>query len=306
VSKQPSAPGHGHVSTRFARPIGFVRDLPIWTKLGLIMIVPTIATIVVGTAGLLDQVEQASGAERARSLTVLSGDAGALVHSLQEERMQAIKLLYSPSSVLETQKAQYSEVQKKTEAAKTKYGLSRSTIAEVPTNLRTLLDGIQVQLGQLEALRAQVVSLTQIPLSIAERRYRVLITDLLEIRDLSPRLTGDTTLTDRMRAAASVATAKEFMSQERAIILEALAANDFPPAARSNYLAARQGPGPGAHEFPRGGHTRPGRAVRTYGHRSAAARRASLRGLARELRPGLSPTDGARCRRVGQVDGRSR
>jgi signal transduction histidine kinase len=241
VSKQPSAPGHGHVSTRFARPIGFVRDLPIWTKLGLIMIVPTIATIVVGTAGLLDQVEQASGAERARSLTVLSGDAGALVHSLQEERMQAIKLLYSPSSVLETQKSQYANQQKVTDTAKTKYGLSRSTIAEVPPNLRTLLDGIQVQLGQLDSLRGQVTALTQIPLSIAERRYRVLITDLLEIRDLSAQLTGDTTLTDRMRAAASVATAKEFMSQERAIILEALAANDLPPAARSNYLAARQG-----------------------------------------------------------------
>ena len=91
VSKQPSAPGA--VSSRFARPIGWVRDLPIWTKLGLIMIVPTIATIVVGTAGLLEQVEQASGAERARSLTVLSGDAGALVHQLQDERARAIQLL---------------------------------------------------------------------------------------------------------------------------------------------------------------------------------------------------------------------
>ncbi len=243
MSKQPSGPGH--ISSRFARPIGFIRDLPIWTKLGLIMIVPTIATIVVGTAGLLDQVDQASGAERARSLTVLSGDAGALVHSLQEERTQAIKLLYiqpgSDAAVLETQKSAYANQQKVTETAEAKYVLSRSTIAEVPPNLRTLLDGIQAELGQLGALRAQVTALTQIPLSIAEKRYRVLITDLLEIRDLSAQLTGDTTLTDRMRAAASVATAKEFMSQERAIILEALAADDLPPAARSNYLAARQG-----------------------------------------------------------------
>ena len=94
MSNQPSAPGAA--SSRFARPIGFVRDLPIWTKLGLIMIVPTIATIVVGTAGLLDQVDQASGAERARLLTVLSGEAGALVQALQDERTSAIQLLYSP------------------------------------------------------------------------------------------------------------------------------------------------------------------------------------------------------------------
>jgi signal transduction histidine kinase len=243
VSKQPSAPGT--MASRFARPIGFVRDLPIWTKLGLIMIVPTIATIVVGTAGLLDQVDQASGAERARSLTVLSGDAGVLVHGLQEERTQAIKLLYlrpdEKQEIVDTQKATYANQQKVTEAAKAKYLLSRSTIAEVPPNLRTLLDGIAVQLTQLDALRGQVTALTQIPLSIAEKRYRVLITDLLEIRDLSAQLTGDTTLTDRMRAAASVATAKEFMSQERALILEALAAGDLPPAARSNYLAVRQG-----------------------------------------------------------------
>ncbi len=74
MSKRPK---HGDGSCRvFAGRPGSLRDLPIWTKLGLIMIVPTIATIVVGTAGLLDQVEQASDAERARSLTVLSGEAG--------------------------------------------------------------------------------------------------------------------------------------------------------------------------------------------------------------------------------------
>jgi signal transduction histidine kinase len=239
VSKQPSAPGAK--SSLFARPIGFVRDLPIWTKLGLIMIVPTIATIVVGTAGLLDQVEQASGAERARLLTVLSGEAGALVHSLQDERTTAIQLLYSPPASLEARKTAYTAQQAKTEAAKARYLLNRTTIAEVPPNLRTLLDSIQAQLGQLQTLRGQVTELNKVPLSIAERRYRVLISDLLEIRDLSAQLTGDTTLTDRMRAAASVATAKEFMSQERAIILAALATGEFPPAARSNYLAALQG-----------------------------------------------------------------
>jgi hypothetical protein len=53
------------------------------------MIVPTIATIVVGTVGLLDQVEQANNAERARTLAVLSGEAGNLVHQLQDERAAA-------------------------------------------------------------------------------------------------------------------------------------------------------------------------------------------------------------------------
>ena len=61
MSTQPSAPGK--VPSGLSRPVGWLRDLPIWTKLGLIMIVPTIATIVVGTAGLLNQVEEANNAE---------------------------------------------------------------------------------------------------------------------------------------------------------------------------------------------------------------------------------------------------
>src|SRR5215831_9043335 len=93
VSKQPGAPGRA--TSRVSRPVGWIRDLPIWTKLGLIMIVPTLATIVVGTAGLLSQVQQASLVERARSLTVLAGDADELVDQLQSERAFAVQLLQS-------------------------------------------------------------------------------------------------------------------------------------------------------------------------------------------------------------------
>jgi len=40
---------------------------------------------------------------------------------------------------------------------------------------------------------------------VAESRYQVLISDLLSIRDLSAQLTGDPTLTDRMRATSEIA-----------------------------------------------------------------------------------------------------
>jgi signal transduction histidine kinase len=239
VSKQPSAPGM--VSTRFARPMGFVRDLPIWTKLGLIMIVPTIATIVVGTAGLLDQVDKASGAERARSLTVLSGDAGALVHGLQDERAIAVQLLTAPQPSVAPLKDVYAKQQTKTDASYTKYRTSRATIADVPDNLLGLLGDIEAQLGELPVMRGQVNDLNKMPLTVAEDRYQVLISDLLQIRDLSAQLTGDSTLTDRMRAAASVATAKEFISQERSIILIALAADDLSSADHDEYIGAVTG-----------------------------------------------------------------
>jgi len=81
VSKRPK-PANA-VMSRLRRPAGRLRDLPIWSKLGLIMLVPTLATIIVGVSGLVEQIDEASNADRARTLSVLSQNAGALVDSLQ-------------------------------------------------------------------------------------------------------------------------------------------------------------------------------------------------------------------------------
>ena len=77
--------------SRLRRPVGRLRDLPIWSKLGLIMIVPTIATIVVGISGLVDHIDEANNADRARTLAVLSGRRRcASSHQLQNERAYAV------------------------------------------------------------------------------------------------------------------------------------------------------------------------------------------------------------------------
>ena len=72
--------------SRLRKPVGRLRDLPIWSKLGLIMIVPTIATIVVGTAGLIENISAANAADRTRGLSRLSSDAASVIHELQNER----------------------------------------------------------------------------------------------------------------------------------------------------------------------------------------------------------------------------
>src|SRR5688500_553453 len=87
VSKRPK-PANG-VMSRLRRPAGRLRDLPIWSKLGLIMLVPTLATIIVGVSGLVDHIEEASNAEQARTLAVLSQASGGLVDQLQDERAYA-------------------------------------------------------------------------------------------------------------------------------------------------------------------------------------------------------------------------
>ena len=91
MSKRPKTANA--VMSRLRRPAGRLRDLPIWSKLGLIMLVPTLATIIVGVSGLVDHIDEASNAERARTLAVLSEAAGGLVDHLQNERAYGVMIM---------------------------------------------------------------------------------------------------------------------------------------------------------------------------------------------------------------------
>ena len=52
----------------------------------------------------------------------------------------------------------------------------------------------------------------KLKLTEAAQTYEGLIDDLLDMRDSATQLAGDTDLSDRMRAAAAVARAKEYLS----------------------------------------------------------------------------------------------
>ena len=206
MSTQPSAPGRA--SSRFSRPVGYVRDLPIWTKLGLIMIVPTLATIIVGTVGSARPGragEQRRPGPRARR---------ALRRRRQPRPLRCRTSGPSSSScsarrrrTTERLKAEYATRQQQTDTANGRYRLSRSTLADIPDNLRALLDRIETQLGELPVLRSQVERPSprcRCPPPSASTGCSS--PTCSSIPDLSAQLTGDTTLTDRMRAAAAVAT----------------------------------------------------------------------------------------------------
>ena len=91
MSKRPKTAGS--FLSRLRRPASRLRDMPIWSKLGLIMIVPTIATVVVGTTGLVDHLQTLNNANRAGDLANLIGYSGELIDTLQDERTVAVLLL---------------------------------------------------------------------------------------------------------------------------------------------------------------------------------------------------------------------
>nr|MDT0658002.1 nitrate- and nitrite sensing domain-containing protein [Micromonospora sp. DSM 115978] len=227
--------------SRLRRPFGRLRDMPIWSKLGLIMIVPTLATVVVGTTGLIDHLDTADDANRARNLANLSAVSGELVHNLQDERAAAVLLLGAQSAGdKEKYLDSYSKLHPTVDGAKAPYSEQRAGLTDLPSNFVALLTRIDQNLADLPGTRSQVVN-ARLKLVEAAQAYEGLISDLLDIRDSATQLAGDTGLSERMRAAAATARAKEFLSARRVVVHRALIQNALTPVLRTDYIATETG-----------------------------------------------------------------
>jgi signal transduction histidine kinase len=242
VSKRPTT--REPVSSRLRLPVGRLRDLPIWSKLGLIMIVPIIATIVVGTNGLVNNIGQANDADRARTLSGLSAQASALVHELQSERANAALLLgvlVDQTANVEARATFERQIQK-TEDASKDYRLTRSGLADPPEDFRKRLAAIDTQLLDLPGMRKQISEGGKdILASTVVSRYRTLIDDLLSIRDAAAELSNNPALGADMRAAAAISEMKEQVSLERVVVLRVLTTKAFTPQLRKEFDSALNG-----------------------------------------------------------------
>ncbi|MFC5923659.1 nitrate- and nitrite sensing domain-containing protein [Micromonospora vulcania] len=242
MSKRPKTAGS--FLSRLRRPASRLGDMPIWSKLGLIMIVPTIATIVVGTSGLIDHLETLNNANRAGDLANLSSYSGDLVDTLQDERTTAVLLLGASGTQPTAQYQEaYSRVNSRVDQAKAPYLEQRAEIEDLPGSLRGMLDGIDQNLKDLPGIRSQVYN-GKLALTETIQAYEGLISDLLAIRDSATQLAGDNDLSDRMRAAAAVAREKEFLSARRVVVHRALGVKGgqrLTPALRTDYIASGTG-----------------------------------------------------------------
>jgi signal transduction histidine kinase len=242
VSKRPkTATG---VMSRLRRPADRLRDLPIWSKLGLIMLVPTLATIIVGVSGLVDHINEASNAERARTLSVLSEAAGGLVDHLQNERAYGIMIATNgdPSrapiknAALKAYEGEHAQV----DAAKLSYSQQKTGLENVPEKVGTLLLRIDRNLEDLPAKRSQVAN-GRVPSDAVDEQYTKLIDDLLAVRDASAQLADDTVLSDHLRSVAAVAQAKEYIARQRDVGHEILKAGEFTNTLRRKFLVTTTG-----------------------------------------------------------------
>jgi signal transduction histidine kinase len=240
VSKRPNTANV--VMSRLRRPAGRLRDLPIWSKLGLIMLVPTLATVVVGTSGLIDHINEASDAERARTLSVLSQAAGGLVDHLQNERAFGVMIATTKPKTPDREIADlaYRREHPTVDAAKLPYSQQKAALDDVPEQVSILLLRLDRNLEELPSIRSQTAN-GQFDADAVEENYTPLIGDLLNVRDASAQLAQDTTLSDRLRVVAAVARAKEYIAQQRDVGHRVLEKGDFTPGLRRDFLLTDTG-----------------------------------------------------------------
>src|SRR5262245_15677991 len=144
---------------------GFLGNRRIGIKLGFIMFVPTLATVIVGANGLVSQISNANSADRARSLASLSADAGTLVHALQDERTDAAIFqgyaVKSPPTSADLKAKQaaadaYKAQKDTTDKARSVYQQQVAAEPDLPSAVGNILSDLTVKLGALDALRDNV------------------------------------------------------------------------------------------------------------------------------------------------------
>jgi signal transduction histidine kinase len=215
--------------------------MPIWAKLGLIMIPPVLATLVIGTNGLMDNLDTVTSSDRTRVLSVLVKESGTLVDGLQNERAAAVMTLAADTDEARlAPKTALEESGKAVDAAAMAYNQQRLALRDADSAMRDLLTRIDNGLTSLSTLRTQVNE-RQIKISDVSASYQVLIADLLDIRDRAAQIAGSGDLGDSLRSAAAIARSKEFLAEERIVVHRAFDQGSMLPELNKSFIATLVG-----------------------------------------------------------------
>lgn len=189
-----------------------LRDAKIRSKLGLILVIPLVAVIVLAGLRLVDSGQRALAANLLRSLTEVSAEASAVAHELHAERMEAVWLLGGYREDSSGYNAQASRTDQAVEA----YIQARSDLGDVPALVADQLARIDRQLDSLGTIRQEILGEQDVTVSAAVLRYGVIVEDLLAYQESVGQVAGDTDLAESVRAVASLSRAKIQMAEAQA------------------------------------------------------------------------------------------
>ncbi|MBQ1076701.1 nitrate- and nitrite sensing domain-containing protein [Micromonospora sp. C31] len=212
------------------------RHWKIATRMRLIVAAPLVAVMGFAGLALTESVRQTTRASDLGLLAHLGADAGDLAHRLQRERVVAADLLSRGAA--EQQEA-FAHATRSTDDAVARYRRQRATVPAGPAAGQPALARIDLALEGLPPLRAQVRTAAHASVSAMTFSYRIVIADLLSLRESLTLGAVNARITDGMRASAALSKAAEAAGQQQVAVLRAVAADQLTPAVQQDITAAR-------------------------------------------------------------------
>ena len=215
---------------------GRLRDARIRSKLGLLLIIPLIAVVVLAAVRLVDSGQRALSVDLVHSLAVVSAESSDVSHELHRERMAAARLLADPDRDV----APFDTQTGRTDEAIERYQNARSELGNLPATIEDRLDQIDRQLGTITAIRQDVLS-EGATLSAVALRYGVILNDVIDYQEAVGQVTDDIELAESIRAVAALSKAKRHMAEAHAAAYLALLGGNPDEGDLTGFLAARTG-----------------------------------------------------------------
>lgn len=214
-----------------------LRDARIRSKLGLILIIPLLAVIVLAAVRLVENGQRAISADQVRSLATVSAEASTVAHTLHGERMAAARLLANPDGGA----GAYNASAAQTDTAVGAYEQARADLGTVPAVVADRLARIDDQLAGLGTIRQEILGDTEVTVGAAMLRYGVVLDDILAYQESVGQVTGDVGLAESVRAVASLSKAKLQMADAHAAAFVSLVDGEFSETDLTSLLAATTG-----------------------------------------------------------------
>ncbi|MDG4827236.1 nitrate- and nitrite sensing domain-containing protein [Asanoa sp. WMMD1127] len=208
-------------------------------KVGLVLVLPILATAVVVGNRLADGLDTGRDLDRAGALATAVRAGGDLVESLQDERAAAVKLQGAMAQTARSrQQAAYRQAWSEVDRAATDYAAGRGPLTGLPGDVVTRLARVDEGLRGLTEVRS-AVGRASLAVTDVARAYTALVDDLLRVRDDAAARVADHALASRLRAAAALAREKEQVSQGRLVVLHAYVAGALNANLQKEFIAAQ-------------------------------------------------------------------
>ncbi|MFZ4276790.1 nitrate- and nitrite sensing domain-containing protein [Streptomyces arboris] len=205
-------------------------------RLVLLVSIPLAVALTFSLLALAPATQQALQAHRLTAMAEVAASAAEMTHQFQRERTEATSFA-SGQSDTETFR-EHAEASDRSVAA---FRGRAARLSHVHAHARESLTRIEGFLDSLETLRSYVRS-DQANVSAIAFGYRIVIADLNAYRDGIAQADGaDAGVADRIRAAAALSQAAEYLAQQQVTVVRAQAAGSFTPASQRTFQATRLG-----------------------------------------------------------------